>query len=118
MSFLSNLPLTYEILCNDPIQKGIDYGKSILRALSSDVAGEQHNSPELLGDHEYTSISQSVHQPISVLQSAQFFQTRSPQHTSYVDRRVQRPLVGRENFVRYTRRQPSVVVRRQLVGAL
>ena len=89
MSLLSNLTLAYEHLVDDPIEKGISYGKSILSAIN----GQAGLQPER-----------------AVLAAPQ---------RAMISRRPQRDAqTMRSNYVDFRARTTPLPMRRQMVSSL
>jgi hypothetical protein len=89
MSLLDSLTLAYETLADDPIEVSIQYGKSILQAVSP-LQKIMHNEPQRRAAIEPSS--------------------------RRVQREV--VTVDRNNYSDYIRRRPTVSATRVLVGAL
>ncbi len=88
MSILANLTLAYETLADDPIVKGISYGKSILSTIDAQIVEPAERA--------------FAHLP----------------SRSFVTRPTQTRPVHRGTYLHYASRSAAVPMRRQLVGAL
>ena len=93
MSLLADLQLNYENLADDPIDRGIFYGKSVLQALTSPV--------QLAPAYVVASEQNPVIEP-------PVFRSTRP---------VERARVERTRYVNYATR-PSFYAQRSMVGAL
>lgn len=93
MSLLADLQLNYENLADDPIDRGIYYGKSVLQALTSPI----QLAPAFAVEPGLTEVT-----------AAPVFRTARP---------VERARVERTRYVNYATR-PSFYAQRSLVGAL
>ncbi len=103
MSLLTDLTLAYETLADDPIEVGIHYGKSILRALSPSSSSSVSSS-----DSHKSSSS-----PVSLARVASRIQINRT-----VRRSVAPTEVPRASYLNYATRRPVGYTQRNLVGAL
>lgn len=88
MSILADLTLAYETLADDPIVKGISYGKSILSTIDAQLL-------------------EPTERALAYLPSR-----------SFVARPMQTRPAMRGSYLNYATRSSAVPMRRQLIGAL